>query len=48
MLAPNTIRCDADIVKTNVAPHTVTDLQTHRIRRQPVVGALINEYHHAA
>jgi putative transposase len=27
---------------------TVTDLQTHQIRRQPVLGGLINEYHHAA
>ncbi|MET7540680.1 integrase core domain-containing protein [Streptomyces sp. NPDC005507] len=30
------------------APATVTDLQAHRIRRQPVLGALINEYHRAA
>jgi putative transposase len=27
---------------------TVTDLQAHRIRRQPVLGGLINEYRHAA
>ncbi|MEU7057514.1 integrase core domain-containing protein [Streptomyces sp. NPDC046197] len=30
------------------APATVTDLQAHRIRRQPVLGGLINEYRHAA
>ncbi|MGO4752063.1 integrase core domain-containing protein, partial [Streptomyces sp. 2MCAF27] len=30
------------------APVTVTDLQTHRIRRQPVLDGLINEYRHAA
>lgn len=30
------------------APATVTDLQTHRIRRQPVLGDLINQYQHAA
>ncbi|MGW1801475.1 integrase core domain-containing protein [Streptomyces sp. NPDC001984] len=30
------------------APATVTDLQTHRIRRQPVLGGLINEYQSAA
>lgn len=30
------------------APVTVTDLQAHRIRRQPVFGGLINEYRHAA
>ena len=29
-------------------PATVTDLQTHRIRRQPVLGGLINEYQRAA
>ncbi|MEU1628514.1 integrase core domain-containing protein [Streptomyces sp. NPDC020096] len=27
---------------------TVTDLQTHRIRRQPVLGGLINEYQRTA
>lgn len=30
------------------APVTVTDLQTHGIRRRSVLGGLINEYHHAA
>ncbi|MGX1668037.1 integrase core domain-containing protein [Streptomyces sp. NPDC055400] len=30
------------------APATVTDLQNHRIRRQPILGGLINEYHRAA
>ncbi|MGW6145243.1 integrase core domain-containing protein [Streptomyces sp. NPDC055144] len=30
------------------APATVTDLQNHRIRRQPILGTLINEYHRAA
>ncbi|MGW3691516.1 integrase core domain-containing protein [Streptomyces sp. NPDC005125] len=29
-------------------PATVTDLQAHRIRRQPILDGLINEYHHAA
>ncbi|MGW9031712.1 integrase core domain-containing protein [Streptomyces sp. NPDC055722] len=29
-------------------PAIVTDLQAHRIRRQPVLGGLINEYRHAA
>lgn len=29
------------------APTTVPDLQAHRIRRQPVLGGLINEYRHA-
>ncbi|MET7520414.1 integrase core domain-containing protein [Streptomyces sp. NPDC005480] len=30
------------------APATVTNLQTHGIRRRSVLGGLINEYHHAA
>ncbi|MCW7945020.1 integrase [Streptomyces hygroscopicus] len=30
------------------APATVTNLQAHRIRRQPVLDGLINEYRHAA
>jgi putative transposase len=30
------------------APATVTNLQTHRIRRHPVLGGLVNEYHQAA
>jgi transposase InsO family protein len=30
------------------APSTVTDLQAHRIRRQPVLNGLLNQYHHAA
>ncbi|WP_175609317.1 integrase core domain-containing protein [Streptacidiphilus griseoplanus] len=30
------------------APATVTDLQAHRIRRQPVLNGLINQYRHAA
>ncbi|MGI8310846.1 hypothetical protein [Saccharopolyspora hattusasensis] len=30
------------------APATVTDLQAHRIRRQPILDGLINEYHHDA
>jgi transposase InsO family protein len=29
------------------APATVTDLQAHRVRRQPVLDGLINEYRHA-
>ncbi|MGW7003840.1 integrase core domain-containing protein [Streptomyces sp. NPDC054933] len=36
---------DSDEAST---PATVTGLQTHRIRRQPVFGGLINEYQHAA
>jgi putative transposase len=28
-------------------PATVTDLQGHRVRRQPVLHGLINEYRHA-
>lgn len=30
------------------APSTVTDLQTHRIRRESLLGGLINQYHRAA
>jgi transposase InsO family protein len=30
------------------APTTITDIQAHRIRRQPVLNGLISEYHHAA
>jgi transposase InsO family protein len=30
------------------APATVTNFQTHRIRRHPVLGGLVNEYHQAA
>ncbi|MFE7404226.1 integrase core domain-containing protein [Streptomyces sp. NPDC057557] len=30
------------------APATVTDLQNHRIRRESILGGLINQYHHAA
>jgi transposase InsO family protein len=30
------------------APTTVTNLQTHRIRRQPVCNGLLNQYRHAA
>jgi transposase InsO family protein len=30
------------------APTTVTDLQAHRIRRQPVCNGLLNQYRHAA
>jgi putative transposase len=30
------------------APATVTDLQAHRIRRQPILNGLLNQYHHAA
>ncbi|GAA1933418.1 integrase core domain-containing protein [Streptantibioticus ferralitis] len=29
-------------------PATVTDLQACRVRRQPVLGGLVNEYHHVA
>ncbi len=29
-------------------PATVTDLQTHKIQRQPVLGGLINEYQRTA
>lgn len=29
-------------------PAAVTDLRAHRIRRQPVLDGLINEYRHAA
>ncbi|MGW7002371.1 integrase core domain-containing protein [Streptomyces sp. NPDC054933] len=27
---------------------TITDLQAHRVRRHPILGGLINEYHQAA
>ncbi|WP_327241252.1 integrase core domain-containing protein [Streptomyces sp. NBC_01320] len=30
------------------APATVTDLQNHRIRRESILGGLINQYHRAA
>ncbi|MEU6885603.1 integrase core domain-containing protein [Streptomyces viridosporus] len=30
------------------APAIVADLQNHRIRREPILGGLINQYHHAA
>jgi putative transposase len=29
-------------------PATATDLQTHKIQQQSVLGGLINKYHHAA
>ncbi|WP_406416531.1 integrase core domain-containing protein [Streptomyces sp. NBC_00842] len=29
-------------------PAAITDLQAHRIRRQPILGGLINQYHRAA
>ncbi|MFE9968811.1 integrase core domain-containing protein [Streptomyces sp. NPDC005525] len=29
-------------------PAAITDLPAHRIRRQPILGGLINQYHRAA
>ncbi|MFC9454335.1 integrase core domain-containing protein [Streptomyces sp. NPDC056983] len=36
---------DSDELPTQV---TVTNLQAHRVRRQPVLDGLIDQYHHAA